>query len=240
MFGGFSFNINHSIRFLIGFIVGTAVHEFMHAYSALLLGDTTAQREGRVTLNPVAHFDPVGFVLGVLMAFGVGFLAWGKPVPVNPYALRFGRRGMAIVAVAGPLSNVAIALVLSIVFRLSGGDVEQSIFFSAVKDAPFNFHSMLYSIISINMLLFCFNLIPIPPLDGFNIAVGILPNYWTIILEPIRRYSVPILLTMVFLVPYLAQSIGQRLFESGFELNMIGAAINPVYALLQRVFLGFG
>lgn len=241
MFGSFSFNINHSIGFLIGFIVGTAIHEFMHAYSALLLGDTTAQREGRVTLNPAAHFDPVGFVLGVMMAFGVGFLAWGKPVPVNPYALRFGRRGMAIVAVAGPLSNLAIAGVLSVVFRLSGGDVGRSLFYSSLRDAPFDFHAMLYSMIGINMLLFCFNLIPIPPLDGFNIAVGILPNYWTILLEPIRRYSIPILLTMVFLLPYLGQSIGDRIFpDSNFSLNPVGAAINPVYSLLQRLFLGFG
>jgi len=148
---------------------------------------------------------------------------------------------MAIVAIAGPLSNLAIAAVLSIVFRLSGGDADQSFFLSVARDAPFNFQAMLYSIIGINLLLFCFNLIPIPPLDGFNIAVGILPNYWTIILEPIRRYSVPILLSMVFLLPYLAQSIGARIFpESGFSLNPISEAINPIYTLLQRLFLGAG
>jgi len=243
MFGSFEFNINRSIGFLIGFIIGTAVHEFMHAYSALLLGDDTAKREGRVTLNPAAHFDPVGFILGVMMAFGVGFLAWGRPVPVNPYALRFGRRGMAIVAVAGPLSNLAIAAVLAVVFKVSGGTIEQ-VAFSFGDEAPFNVHAMLYNMISINMLLFAFNLIPIPPLDGFNIAVGILPNYWTIILEPIRRYGIPILLVMVFLLPYIGQSLERAIPELGLNplgaLNPVGAAYFPVYDLLHKILLGFG
>ncbi len=236
MFGSFEFNINHTLGFLLGFIFGTTLHEFMHAYSALRLGDNTAEREGRVTLNPAAHFDPVGFILGVMLAFGVGFLAWGKPVPVNPYALRFGRRGMAIVAIAGPLSNLAIASVLAVVFKLTGGSLIGAIRGTLTGDAPFNFHSMLYSIITINLLLFAFNLIPIPPLDGFNIMVGVLSNYWTIILEPIRRYSIPILLGMVFLLPYVGQSLQRAI--PGFDLNPVSAAVGPVYNLLQRLLLG--
>src|SRR5881394_2545734 len=96
--------ITRFVGFMLGFVIGTTFHEFMHAYSALLLGDTTAQQQGRVTLNPAAHFDPLGFFMGVLLALGVPALAWGRPVPVNPYALRYGRRGMAIVAIAGPLT----------------------------------------------------------------------------------------------------------------------------------------
>jgi len=102
----FEFDAPRFFGFLLGFVIGTTFHEFMHAYSALRLGDTTAQREGRVTLNPASHFDPLGFGLGVLLALGIGFIAWGRPVPVNPYALRFGRRGISIVAVAGPISNL--------------------------------------------------------------------------------------------------------------------------------------
>ena len=97
------------IGLMLGFVIGTTFHEFMHAYSALRLGDDTAQRMGRITLNPAAHFDPLGFFMMVLLAMGIGFLAWGRPVMVNPYALRFGRRGMSIVAAAGPITNLVFA-----------------------------------------------------------------------------------------------------------------------------------
>jgi Zn-dependent protease len=207
--------------FMLGFVLGTTFHEFMHAYSALLLGDDTAQRQGRVTLNPVAHFDPFGFFMGVLLALGVGFLAWGRPVPVNPSALRFGRRGMAIVAVAGPLSNLVFATVLVAIWRL------------AASALPADGQLIIYNMILINLLLFAFNLIPIPPLDGFNILVGILPNYWTIVLEPIRRYSLPILIGLVFLVPYAFSSILQ------LPLNPVGAALSPVANALNHIFLGW-
>ena len=226
MFGSFDFDPLFFTGFLLGFVIGTTFHEFMHAYSALLLGDTTAQREGRVTLNPAAHFDPFGFIMGVLLALGIGFLAWGRPVPVNPYALRYGRRGMAIVAVAGPLSNLAFAAVLTLIYRFGESAL------------PADVHTVLGYMILINMLLFAFNLIPIPPLDGYNILVGVLPNYWTIILEPLRRYSLPILLTMVFFLPYIGQSLTRAI--PGFSLDPVREALTPVIGLLQRLFFGVG
>lgn len=204
--------------FLLGFVIGTTFHEFMHAYSAYLLGDDTAQREGRITLNPAAHFDPLGFFMGVLMALGVGFLAWGRPVPVNPYALRFGKRGMAIVAVAGPLSNLAFASVLFPLYNFTGGAL------------PVEIREMIGWMMYINLLLFSFNLIPIPPLDGFNILVGILPNYWSLVLEPIRRYSIVILLGMVFLVPMLARQLGL------YNFSPIWGAMGPVAEGLMRIY----
>ena len=161
--GIFMFGVNFEpttfFGFMLGFVVGTTFHEFMHAYSALLLGDTTAQRQGRVTLNPAAHFDPFGFIMGVLLALGLFGLAWGKPVPVNPGALRFGRRGMAIVAVAGPLSNLVFSGVLVAILKLGGA-------------LPIDAQQIIVNMILINLLLFSFNLIPIPPLDGFQYPGG--------------------------------------------------------------------
>jgi Zn-dependent protease len=216
----FEFDPTYFMGFMLGFVIGTAFHEFMHAYSALLLGDDTAKRQGRVTLNPIAHFDPLGFFLGVLLALGLGFIAWGRPVPVNPYALRFGRRGMAIVAVAGPISNLVFALVLAIFLRLGHGVL------------PDQVSEVVFYMIRINILLFSFNLIPIPPLDGFNILVGILPNYWTIVLEPLRRYSLPILLAAVFFLPYLGRIIG-------VPLNIVAQAITPIWQALELLLFGW-
>ena len=216
---GINFDPITFFGYLFGFVIGTTIHEFMHAYSAFRLGDDTAARQGRITLNPAAHFDPVGFFMGVLLALGLFGLAWGRPVPVNPNALKFGRRGMAIVAVAGPLSNLALAGVLTPLWRFTGGIL------------PADIRTAILYMIFINLLLFAFNLIPIPPLDGFNILVGILPNYWSMVLAPIYRYSLPILLGLVFFVPYIGRTIG-------INLNPLGAAISPVQEVLFRLFLG--
>lgn len=206
--------------YLLGFVIGTTFHEFMHAYSALRLGDDTAARQGRVTFNPAAHFDPVGFFLGVLLALGIGFIAWGRPVPVNPYALRGGKRGMAIVAIAGPLSNLAFALALLPLYRFGANIL------------PLEAVQIVEYMIGINLALFAFNLIPIPPLDGFNILVGILSNYWNIILEPIRRYSLQILLAVIFFIPFIARNLLRT------DLDLVSVALSPVLRLLGRLFLG--
>jgi Zn-dependent protease len=219
MFGNIAFEPTRFFGFMLGFVLGTTFHEFMHAYSALMLGDTTAKQQGRVTLNPVAHFDPFGFFMGILLALGLPLLAWGRPVPVNPTALRFGRRGMAIVAVAGPLSNLAFATVLVAILKLGSTLL------------PLDAQNIIDYMIGINLLLFSFNLIPIPPLDGFNILVGVLPNYWTIVLEPLRRYSLPILLGLIFIVPYIGQILN-------IPLNPVSAALAPVQQALGLIFLG--
>lgn len=213
---GFNFDAPMFFGFMLGFVIGTTFHEFMHAYSALLLHDTTAQQQGRITLNPAAHFDPLGFFMGVLLALGVGFIAWGKPVPVNPYALRFGRRGMSIVAVAGPISNLVFASVLTPLYKFSSSSLSSDV------------HQVLRYMIFINIALFAFNLIPIPPLDGFNILRGILPDAWTFIMDPIYRYSIPILLGVVFLVPYLGRALR-------IELDPLGEALRPVISVIQKV-----
>lgn len=212
---GIEFEPVRFFGFMLGFVIGTTFHEFMHAYSAYLLGDDTAARQGRVTLNPAAHFDPLGFILGILLALGLPLIAWGRPVPVNPYALKGGRRGMAIVAVAGPISNLVFAAVLT------------PLFFGTLNVLPRDVSLVILGMININVWLFCFNLIPIPPLDGFNIMVGILPNYWNVVLEPIRRYSLPILMGTVFLLPYATRVLG-------FPVNPVSEIMFPVRDLIVQ------
>jgi Zn-dependent protease len=219
MLPGFNFDPTYFLGFMLGFVIGTTFHEFMHAYSAYRLGDDTAQRMGRITLNPFAHFDAFGFIMGVLLALRLFGLAWGKPVPVNPYALKGGRRGMAVVAFAGPVANLALAGALLPLYRFGDGVL------------PEQLTQVLGYMITINLWLFAFNLIPIPPLDGFNILSGILPNYWVVVMEPIRRYSLPILMGLIFVVP-----LAGRMF--GMALNPVGAALNPIIAGLSRIFLG--
>jgi Zn-dependent protease len=201
------------------FIVAIAIHEFMHAFVALKLGDDTAQRLGRVTLNPVMHFEPFGFMGMVLISLGYNFIGWGKPVPVNPsrltaFSLPHRHRGMAVVALAGPVSNIALAAAAAIGIRAMRGTDAQS--------------GDVYYVLSwfflVNVLLASFNAIPIPPLDGYKILIGILPRFWTPILAPIERYGFAILFLIFFL--------GGR-----FGSSITDAMIDPVQTLLVRVLL---
>jgi Zn-dependent protease len=152
--------------FLIVVLIFSAViHEVMHGVAADYLGDKTARYAGRLTLNPLPHLDPFGSVLLPLLLALSGssfFFAWAKPVPYNPYNLRPGRFSEAIVAGAGPASNLALALLFGLIMRL----------------APLSpqIASVFFIIVVVNIMLCIFNLIPIPPLDGSKIASAILPR----------------------------------------------------------------
>ncbi len=139
----------------------TTPHEFAHAWVATKLGDDTPTREGRVTLNPLAHVDWIGTVLlpAVTSLSGAGFLGWGKPVNTNPSKLRGGLNGMALVALAGPASNVVFALVLSIVAALAAGPSPAVASFAAQG-------------VRLSLYLALFNMIPIPPLDGSKLLLA--------------------------------------------------------------------
>jgi Zn-dependent protease len=182
---------------VLALVLGIAFHEFSHAATATALGDTTAQRQGRLSLNPLVHLDPVGTVLLFLLGFG-----WGKPTPVNPYALRTGPRGMAIVAAAGPISNFVIATLLATPIRL--GWVPWHNPFTVILDTTGWGSSdylglVLGAAVFLNVILGVFNLIPLAPLDGFKVALGILPPDLARPLARLEQYGMAILMILFFM-----------------------------------------
>ncbi|CAA9571017.1 MAG: Peptidase M50 [uncultured Thermomicrobiales bacterium] len=175
---------------LLVFVIAITIHEFMHAFTAYRLGDPTAARLGRVTLNPVAHFDPFGFLFTILLILGLAPIAWGKPVPVNPGNFRNPKRGMLLVAAAGPLSNLVQAVLFAIPLRLLPG---------VASGWPPGVQTLLVTGVTLNIALAAFNMIPIPPLDGHKILTGLLPDFWYPILAPMEQYGFAILLLFLFL-----------------------------------------
>lgn len=163
----FDFNLRESLLMLPAILFGFSIHEFFHAYTAKRLGDRTAEREGRVSLNPLAHIDPIGFLLFFLAGFG-----WAKPVPVNPSAFKNPKRDDLLVSLAGPLSNLVTALVFAILVKLV------YIVYPDVFDLP-GYGEVLYDILTyfiwVNIIMTLFNLLPIPPLDGSHILFDFLP-----------------------------------------------------------------
>jgi Zn-dependent protease len=206
------------VAIIVTFIIAITVHEFMHAWTAWMLGDDTARHLGRISLNPVVHFDPIGALMFLFIAIGLPGLAWGKPVPVNDFRLRplgrFGRHGsMALVALAGPLSNVVLGALAAGILRVAP---LTGLRLGAVED-------FLWIFMLVNFSLAAFNMIPLPPLDGSRILTALLPPFWRPVLAPLERYGVPIL----FLV---------LIFGRGLGSSIIGAITEPVRELLLRTF----
>lgn len=155
------------IGYGIAIILGISLHEFAHALVAYRLGDLTPLRDGRVTLNPMAHFD----VFGTLLILTVGF-GYGKPVMVNPYNFRMDRRwGMALVAIAGPITNIIIATAFGLGLRVLFGAWEQG-----PSEALLYVIQIFTIIVSLNLTLAVFNMIPFPPLDGSKVLLALLPG----------------------------------------------------------------
>jgi len=151
------------LSFAVAIVIGITVHEFAHAKSAQLAGDPTPGHHGRVTLNPLAHFDPIGTIALLLAGFG-----WGRPVPVNPFLMRRPRTDNILVSLWGPLSNFIVAAVFAIPLRFGFAGA---------------YAVVLIYIVIVNLVLGIFNLLPIHPLDGSHILSGLLP------LQQARKYD---------------------------------------------------
>lgn len=180
-------------------IFSSILHEYSHGWMALQLGDPTARNEGRLTLNPIAHIDFFGTILlplFLLLTSGI-FIGYAKPVPFNPMNLKNPRRDTALVGIAGPLSNLAIVLILGLILRFAG-------------TLPFiaNIAPFLKFIVMINIWLALFNLIPIPPLDGSKVLLGISPQTFGRIYQSLEGLGVFSVILSLFiamsLLPYLA------------------------------------
>jgi Zn-dependent protease len=182
-------------------IVAFPIHEFSHAFAAHRLGDETARYMGRMTLDPRSHFDPLGAGILALGAVTSGFfIGWAKPTPVNPMNLAGGRRGEAVVALAGPLSNLILAAVVAVPIRLLSLDpttfltIQASPILGLVLD-------VLFFLVLINVFLFIFNLLPIPPLDGWKVLLGVVDPRTAYSLRQYEQYGF-ILIVLLFFLSY--------------------------------------
>ena len=203
-------------------LVGFPVHEFSHALVAYRLGDGTAKLFGRLTLNPIVHLDPAGSLVLVASALlGGFFIGWAKPTPVNPSMLRGGRRAEAWVAAAGPVSNLAMAVVAALALRVI---VALNL---VTSDATLFVANVIYIFVLINVALFIFNLIPIPPLDGSKVMFSLMNPRTVWQLRPrLEQYGFLILVVVMFVPVINGASIGSQV-------------LSPVLNGLVSVLVGF-
>ena len=194
----------------VALVISVTIHEFSHAWMADRLGDPTARLAGRLTLNPLAHLDPVG-----TLALLIANIGWGKPVPIDPYNLRYPRRDSAIISLAGPGSNLILAAILALFLRLP-----------FVSLSLGSLVSLLYPLIVLSVGLGVFNLIPIPPLDGAKIVLGILPIDLALKFEETTsQFGILLLLFIIF-----------PLFGGN---SLIGLIISPIINLILSFLLPF-
>ena len=210
---------------MLGLLFAIPVHEVSHAWVSYKLGDPTARMAGRLTLNPIKHFDPLGLLS--MLIIGVG---WAKPVRVDPRYYKNRKLGMAITAAAGPLSNLILALLSMILFKFFSYGFLMNFYSRGLTSPPdwFNLISMLlWYFTTINVSLALFNLLPVPPLDGSRIFGIILPDRLYDGLQRIERYIMFGLLAVIFLVPRL----------TGFDPIgwLLGDAVAAVMGALDKM-----
>ena len=216
-------NLYEVSTWVVPVVLAVTLHEAAHGFVAYHLGDDTAWRAGRVSFNPFRHIDPIGTILlpAVLLLSGSRFLfGYAKPVPVNFARLNRPRRDMVWVAIAGPGTNILLALVSSLFADRLG--------LVPAAAAVWLDYNLVNSIV-INVVLCVFNMLPLPPLDGGRVAVGLLPDALAFPLARLERYGMLILLLFLFVLPFLGQ-------QTGINLNILGWLIGvPADALYQFV-----
>ncbi len=204
---------------IIVLLVAFTIHEFAHAWTATRFGDDTPRMNGRLTLNPISHLDPMGSLLLLVAGFG-----WAKPVPVNPYALqRHSSSALMWVSLAGPFSNFLMAILAAIPFRLGLASVAEG--FAASSSFLPSASKILVEFVTINMVLMLFNLIPLAPLDGEKILDYLLPPSMQSTFESIRPYGPMILIVVAVVLPY-------------FGIDIIGAILRPPLMLMMNFLAG--
>jgi Zn-dependent protease len=207
-------NLPFFITFGLTLVISITVHEFAHAKSADMLGDNTPRSMGRVTLNPLAHLDPIG----TLMIFIAGF-GWGRPVPVNPYALsRHSSAALMLVSIAGPASNFVLAMAAAVPLKLGMAS------YAAAQPWLPSSAEFLSSFIFTNLFLMLFNMVPLAPLDGDKIADYFFPPFLARPLQAIRPMGPMILLLLLF--------IGPRLGFDFIDMVVTPPVMNIYYLLL--------
>ncbi len=205
--------------FLISFLLALSIHEAAHAWTADRLGDPTAKLAGRVTLNPLAHLDPLGFFLPLFLMLTRAplIIGWGKPVPVDSFNLRRPRRDTAYISLSGPLANFILAFLVAAIWRIL------IYFFPLLNDALIFFFLPL---VQANIALGIFNLLPFYPLDGEKVLLGFLPSHlaekWEIFL---RKYGLFFLFLLIF--PFSGQQ------------SLLDIFMRPIYYFLLRLLIPF-
>ncbi len=217
--------------FMFSMLVGLSFHEFMHAYVADRLGDRTPRSFGRLTLNPRAHLDPVGSLMILFVGFG-----WARPVPVNPFNTRNPQRSMAMIASAGPLSNLAMAAIAGLPIQFGSvpfwhpfvSPTLASRYAQAWTETPQDLLGLfLGTVVLLNVLLAVFNLLPLAPLDGFRVAVGLLPRDLSEPLARLEPWGPGILMLLIFM-PFLTGS------------SPLFAVMGPLIDFFLDLFVGGG
>ena len=228
--------LQHSLLLFVTFfgavvtalVGGIAFHEFSHAFVADRLGDSTPRSYGRVSLNPARHLDSFGTMMLLFVGFG-----WGKPVPVNPGRLRYGpQTGRAMVAAAGPLANILLAVIASIPLHLGLVPWRPPVLVPfSVSSWSFADFAGLYlaALITFNVILAVFNLIPLAPLDGFAVAVGLLPRDLSLTVARLEPYG-PGILMLLLILPFVTQG----------SVSILHEAMSPVINGLTELIAGGG
>ncbi|MBC1418748.1 site-2 protease family protein [Listeria fleischmannii] len=193
---------------VVSILIAFTIHEWAHAATALLFGDDTAKNEGRFSINPLVHVDLIGLLMVVIVGFG-----WAKPTPVNRFKLKKRKLGSILVSLAGPISNLILAFLAVGIFAYfiggAGGDGLNTIW-----------SNFLTIFIQLNLVLFIFNLIPFPPLDGYQVLVEFLPSRLRAKVQPVEQYAFLIFL-IIALTPLYSITIGPTIYDVVLDRDFI-------------------